>query len=81
MPPVWVRRLVIAPAVVALAIVLLTTLPFWLIVALAASPLMPRHLRVPLRDPWLEIVEKRRSGEVVIADLDRRDQRAGVRPR
>ena len=31
MPPVWVRRLLIAPAVVVLAIVLLTTLPLWLI--------------------------------------------------
>jgi 1-acyl-sn-glycerol-3-phosphate acyltransferase len=55
MPPVWVRRLVIGPAVVALAILLLTTLPFWLIVAVAVSPLMPGHLRVP-RLVWLAIV-------------------------
>ena len=47
LPPVWVRRLIIAPAVVVLAFVLLTTLPIWLIVALAASPLVPGHLRVP----------------------------------
>jgi 1-acyl-sn-glycerol-3-phosphate acyltransferase len=46
-PPVWVRRLVLAPLVVALAVVLLTTLPVWLILALAASPLVPGHLRVP----------------------------------
>ena len=47
MPPVWVRRLVLAPAVVVLAVVLLTTLPLWLLLALAASPLVPGHLRVP----------------------------------
>jgi 1-acyl-sn-glycerol-3-phosphate acyltransferase len=47
LPPVWVRRLVIAPFVVVLAVVLLTTLPVWLILALAASPLVPGHLRVP----------------------------------
>jgi 1-acyl-sn-glycerol-3-phosphate acyltransferase len=47
MPPVWFRRLVIAPAFVLLAIGLLTTLPVWLLVALAASPLVPGHLRVP----------------------------------
>ena len=47
MPPVWIRRLVFAPAVVLLAIALLTTLPVWLLLALAASPLVPGHLRVP----------------------------------
>jgi 1-acyl-sn-glycerol-3-phosphate acyltransferase len=55
MPPVWARRLVIAPAVVAIAAGLLVTLPVWLIVALAASPLVPGHLRVP-RLVWLAIV-------------------------
>jgi 1-acyl-sn-glycerol-3-phosphate acyltransferase len=47
LPPTWIRRLILAPAVVALAIVLLTTLPVWLLLALAASPLVPGHLRVP----------------------------------
>jgi 1-acyl-sn-glycerol-3-phosphate acyltransferase len=55
MPPVWVRRLVMGPAVVVLAVALLTTLPLWLILAVAASPLMPGHLRVP-RLIWLAIV-------------------------
>jgi 1-acyl-sn-glycerol-3-phosphate acyltransferase len=55
MPPVWVRRLVFGPAVVLLAILLLTTLPVWLIVAVALSPFMPGHLRVP-RLVWLAIV-------------------------
>ena len=47
MPPVWLRRLVIAPVVVLIAAGLLTTLPLWLLLALAASPLVPGHLRVP----------------------------------
>ncbi|GIE93973.1 1-acyl-sn-glycerol-3-phosphate acyltransferase [Paractinoplanes rishiriensis] len=47
MPPIWVRRLVIAPAVVLLAVLLVTTLPIWLLLALAASPLVSGHLRVP----------------------------------
>ncbi|WP_328462005.1 1-acyl-sn-glycerol-3-phosphate acyltransferase [Actinoplanes sp. NBC_00393] len=47
LPPVWVRRLLIAPAVVLLASALLTTLPVWLLIALAVSPLMPGRLRVP----------------------------------
>jgi 1-acyl-sn-glycerol-3-phosphate acyltransferase len=47
LPPVWVRRLVIAPGVVVLALTLLVTLPVWLILALAASPLAQGHLRVP----------------------------------
>lgn len=45
--PPWARRVVIAPLVVILAAVLLTTLPVWLLLALAASPLAPGHLRLP----------------------------------
>jgi len=55
MPPIWVRRLVLAPLVCVLALVLLTTLPVWLIIAVALSPFMPGHLRVP-RLVWLGIV-------------------------
>ena len=47
LPPVWVRRLLIAPAVVLLAVALVTTLPIWLLIALAVSPLVPGRLRVP----------------------------------
>jgi 1-acyl-sn-glycerol-3-phosphate acyltransferase len=54
-PPVWVRRLLIAPAVVLLAALVVTTLPVWLIVAVAASPLVPGRLRVP-RLVWLAVV-------------------------
>jgi 1-acyl-sn-glycerol-3-phosphate acyltransferase len=55
LPPVWVRRLIIAPAVVILAFLLVTTLPVWLIVAAAVSPLVPGRLRV-LRLVWLATV-------------------------
>ena len=54
LPPVWVRRLVIAPAVVLLAIMVVTTLPIWLLVAVAVSPLVPGRLRVP-RVVWMVI--------------------------
>ncbi|GGL01275.1 1-acyl-sn-glycerol-3-phosphate acyltransferase [Mangrovihabitans endophyticus] len=47
MPPVWVRRLVFGPLVVALAVALLITAPVWLLLALIASPFIPGHLRVP----------------------------------
>jgi 1-acyl-sn-glycerol-3-phosphate acyltransferase len=47
LPPIWVRRLVLAPALVLLAVALLTTLPLWLLLGLAVSPLVPGHLRVP----------------------------------
>ncbi|HEY8472100.1 MAG TPA: 1-acyl-sn-glycerol-3-phosphate acyltransferase [Natronosporangium sp.] len=53
-PPVWVRRCVLAPAVVALAFLALTTLPIWLLAAAAASPLVPGHLR-PLRLFWISL--------------------------
>ncbi|ROP32240.1 acyltransferase-like protein [Couchioplanes caeruleus] len=55
LPPTWVRRLVIAPLVVVLAAVLLTTLPVWLLIALAASPFARGHLRLP-RLAFLAIV-------------------------
>jgi len=55
LPPAWVRHFLLAPLLVLLAIVLLTTLPVWLIVGVALSPLVPGHLRVP-RLIWLAIV-------------------------
>ncbi|WP_433827136.1 1-acyl-sn-glycerol-3-phosphate acyltransferase [Actinoplanes sp. CA-015351] len=47
LPPIWVRRAVLAPLVVVLAITLVTTLPIWLLLALAVSPFVPGRLRVP----------------------------------
>lgn len=54
-PPRWVRRVLLAPGVVLLAVTVVTTLPLWLIAAAAASPLVPGYLR-PLRVLWLGIV-------------------------
>jgi 1-acyl-sn-glycerol-3-phosphate acyltransferase len=51
----WLRRLVLAPAVVGLTVVLVTTVPVWLIVAASLSPILPGHLR-PLRVLWLVLV-------------------------
>ena len=45
LPPRWVRRVVLAPAVIALTVVVVTTLPVWLLVAAAVSPLLPGRLR------------------------------------
>ena len=49
------RRCVIAPALVLLVGVVLTTLPLWLIGAAALSPLVPGRLR-PLRIMWVALV-------------------------
>jgi 1-acyl-sn-glycerol-3-phosphate acyltransferase len=52
----WVlRRLVIAPAVVALAVALWVTLPLWLIGAAALSPVLPGRWRA-LRLLWMLVV-------------------------
>ncbi|MET8279398.1 1-acyl-sn-glycerol-3-phosphate acyltransferase [Micromonospora sp. NPDC005174] len=55
LPPRWLRRLLIAPGVVLLAIVVVTTLPVWALLAAAASPLVPGRLR-PLRLLWIGCV-------------------------
>ena len=49
------RRVVLAPAVVALTVLLLTTVPIWLIIAALLSPVFPGRLR-PLRLLWLAIM-------------------------
>jgi 1-acyl-sn-glycerol-3-phosphate acyltransferase len=53
---IWaLRRLVIAPAMVALAVGLWATLPLWLIAAAALSPLLPGRWRA-LRLLWLFVI-------------------------
>lgn len=53
---IWLlRRCVIAPAVVGLAVLIWFTLPLWLIGAAAISPIVPGRLR-PLRIMWVAIV-------------------------
>lgn len=51
----WLPRLVLAPAIVGLTVVLLTTVPVWLMVAAFLSPLVPGRLR-PLRLLWLGLI-------------------------
>jgi Acyltransferase len=52
LPPRWIRRTVIAPATVGLAVVVFTTAPLWLLAAAAASPLLPFSRWRPLRLLW-----------------------------
>jgi 1-acyl-sn-glycerol-3-phosphate acyltransferase len=51
----WFRRLVLAPAVVCLTVLLVTTIPLWLFWAALLSPLIPGRLR-PLRLLWLLVL-------------------------
>ncbi|TDB69650.1 1-acyl-sn-glycerol-3-phosphate acyltransferase [Micromonospora sp. KC723] len=55
LPPRWVRRLVLAPGVVLLAVLMVTTVPVWALLGLAVSPLVPGRLR-PLRLLWIGCV-------------------------
>jgi 1-acyl-sn-glycerol-3-phosphate acyltransferase len=54
-PPPWARRALLAPAFVLITMILLVTLPGWLVVAAAVSPLLPGKLR-PLRVLWVAVV-------------------------
>ena len=55
-PGVWaLRRLVVAPALMALTVLLWVTLPGWLLVAAALSPVLPGRWRA-LRLLWLVLV-------------------------
>ncbi|HET9861384.1 MAG TPA: lysophospholipid acyltransferase family protein [Nocardioidaceae bacterium] len=49
------RRVVLAPAVIAFTVLLLTTVPLWLILAAVLSPVVSGRLR-PLRLLWLAIM-------------------------
>ena len=55
LPRTWVRRTVLAPAVVLITLVVLATLPIWLVLAFALSPILPGRLRL-LRVLWLGCV-------------------------
>jgi 1-acyl-sn-glycerol-3-phosphate acyltransferase len=54
-PPRWVRRVVLAPFVIVLAMVSLVASPLWLLLALVASPFVDGRLR-PVRVMWLVTV-------------------------
>jgi len=55
LPPRWLRRLFIGPSVAFTSVLLITTLPLWLIGAAALSPWLPGRLR-PLRLLWFLLV-------------------------
>jgi 1-acyl-sn-glycerol-3-phosphate acyltransferase len=55
LPPKWIRRAVLGPLVVVLTILVVTTLPLWLLVAAALSPFLPGKLRV-LRVLWVAVI-------------------------
>lgn len=55
LPPRWVRRVVLAPGMVAAAVGVVTTLPLWAFVLGALSPLVPGRWRL-LRVGWLVTV-------------------------
>src|SRR5439155_11038732 len=66
LPPRWVRRLVLAPAMVALAVLMVTTAPLWLVVAAALSPVVPGRLR-PLRVLWVAMVHLALEAAILLA--------------
>ena len=55
LPPRWFRRVVLAPAMVALAVVVVLGLPVWLIAAALVAPFLPGRWR-PLRVLWMVLV-------------------------
>jgi len=55
LPPIWLRRLVIAPAAVALCLALLVTMPVWLLIAALFAPFGSGRLRA-LRILWVVAV-------------------------
>lgn len=52
LPPLWVRRVVVAPLVIIISVLLLVLSPLWLLVALALTSLVPGRFRLP-RVMWL----------------------------
>jgi len=55
LPPRWVRRLVIAPGMVALTVVVVTTVPVWLLLAAALASVLPGRFRA-LRVLWMTTI-------------------------
>lgn len=66
LPPRWFRRLVMCPAVLVLAVVVLSLFPVWLVLAAALSPLVPGRWR-PLRVLWLALLALALDSVVLVA--------------
>jgi len=56
LPPLWVRRVVLAPAMVLVALFVVTTLPLWLLAAAGLSPLLPFSRWRLLRLLWFLVL-------------------------
>ncbi|MFH8251727.1 1-acyl-sn-glycerol-3-phosphate acyltransferase [Microbacterium sp. B2969] len=52
LPPTWVRRVVIAPLVIVVSLLVVLTIPLWLLGALGLTSLVPGRFRLP-RVLWL----------------------------
>ena len=68
LPSRWVRRVVLAPAMVLLTVLVLTTLPVWMLLAAALSPFLPGRLRA-LRVLWVAVVAMVLESVVLVALL------------
>ncbi|MGH3929702.1 MAG: 1-acyl-sn-glycerol-3-phosphate acyltransferase [Pseudonocardiaceae bacterium] len=68
LPSRWVRRVVLAPAMVLFTVFVLTTLPVWLLLAAALSPFLPGRLRA-LRVLWVAVVALVLESVVLVALL------------
>ncbi|MEU1971797.1 1-acyl-sn-glycerol-3-phosphate acyltransferase [Microbacterium sp. NPDC019599] len=55
LPPVWVRRVIIAPLVIVISLVMVVTIPLWLLGAIGLTSLVPGRFRLP-RVLWLVTV-------------------------
>jgi hypothetical protein len=52
LPPPWVRRVLLAPLVIVISLLLVVTIPLWLIAAVGLTSLVPGRFRLP-RVLWL----------------------------
>lgn len=55
LPPTWVRRVILAPLVIIIALLLVITIPIWLLGAIGLTSLVPGRFRLP-RVLWLVTV-------------------------
>jgi len=55
LPPKWVRRVILAPVVIVVALLLVVTIPLWLLGAIGLTSLVPGRFRLP-RVLWLVTV-------------------------
>ncbi|TMR96313.1 1-acyl-sn-glycerol-3-phosphate acyltransferase [Nonomuraea basaltis] len=69
LPPRIVRRLILAPLVIVVTVVMLVTLPLWLVVTAAASLRLPPPQRRGLRFVWFAVAWLTLESAVLIACL------------